>query len=97
MTQSRQALVTPEKQLTSSRLDLDLDSPTMDDLDCTPNTQAEMHFLKTRATRLFDQGSSNTTSLLLEWRFSVVDQEIEVRKVERQSLLEANMFYEKIG
>ena len=97
MAQSRQALVTPEKQLTSSRLDLDLDSPTMDDHDCTPNTKAEIHSKKRKASQILSQGSPNTISLFLKWRFSVVEQELEVKEMERKALLEANTFYKKIG
>lgn len=97
MAQSHQPPATPEKQLTSSHLDLDLDSHNMDDLDCTPNTKAEMHLKKKKASQIFGQGSPNTTSSFLKWRFSVVEQQLEVKEVERKALLEANTFYKKIG
>ena len=73
-------------------LNLDLDSPAMDDLDCTPNTKAEMRSKKGKASQIFGQGSPNTTSSFLNWRFSVVEQELEVREMEKKALQEANTY-----
>ena len=69
----------------------------MDNLDCTPNTKAELRSKKRKASQIFGQGSPNTTSSFLKWRFSVVEQDLEVKEVEKKALLEANTFYKKIS
>ena len=97
MAHSRQPPVTPEKQLTSSRLDMNLDSPILDGIDCTPNTKNQMISLKTKASQLLDQGSPNTTSPFLKWRLAVVESKLRVRTMRRQALSEANTFFDEAG
>ena len=83
---------TPEKQLTSLRLDmdLDLDSSKWDGIDCTPNTKDQMISLKRKVSQLLDQGSPNTTSLFLQWRLAVVESKLRVRTIQKQALSEEN-------
>ena len=97
MAYSRQPPVTPEKQLTSSRLDIDLDSPILDGIDCTPNTKNQMISLKRKASQLLDQGSPNTTSPFLKWRLAVVESKLRVRAMQKQALSEANIFFDEAG
>ena len=97
MAHSRQPHVTPEKQLTSTRLDMDLDSPILDDIDCTPNTKNQMISLKRMASQILDQGSPTTTSPFLKWRFAVVESKLKVREMQRQALSESNAFFDEAG
>ena len=89
--------MTLEKQLTSSRLDIDLDSPILDGIDCTPNTKNQMISLKRNASQLLDQGSPNTTSPFLKWRLAVVESKLRVRAMQKQALSEANIFFNEAG
>jgi len=88
--------VTPEKQLTSSRLDMDLDSSKLDGIECTPNTKNQMISLKRKASQLLDQGSPNTTSPSLKWRLAVVESKLRVRATQKQALSEANTFFDEV-
>ena len=96
MAHSRQPPVTPEKQLASSRLDIYLDSPILDGIDCTPNTKNQMISLKRKASQLPDQGSPNITPFL-KWRLAVVESKLRVRAMQKQALLEANIFFDEAG
>ena len=89
--------VTPEKQLASSRLDMDLDSPILDGIDCTPNTKNQMISLKRKARQLSDLGSPRSTSPFLKWRLAVVESTLRVREVQKQALSEASTFYDEAG
>ena len=95
MAHSRQPPVTPEKQLTSSRLDMDLDSSILDGIDCTPNTKNQMISMKRKASQILDQGSPNTTSPFLKWRLAVVESKLRVRTMQKQALAEANTFFDE--
>ncbi len=55
----RQPPVTPEKQLSSSRWDIDMDPLILDGIDCTPKTKNQMTALKRNANQLLDWGIPN--------------------------------------
>ncbi|MCJ1455417.1 hypothetical protein MMC28_005772 [Mycoblastus sanguinarius] len=97
MAHSHQPSVTPEKQLTSPRMEMDLDSPLLDRIDCMPNTKNEMMSLKRKASQLFAQGSPTTTSPFLKWRLTVVECKLQVRAMQKQALSEADAFFNEVG
>ena len=81
---------TPEKQLTSLRLDMDLDCSVLDGIDSTPNMKDQMTSLKRKVSQLLDQGSPTTASPFLKWRLAVVESRLRVRTIQKQALSEAN-------
>ena len=84
--------VTPKKQITYTTMDLDLEQ-----LDCTPDTKAKMISNKRKASQMLSEGSPTITSPFLKWRLTAVEQELQVKAMEKKALLEASKFFEKSG
>ena len=76
---------------------MDLDSPVLDGIDCTPKTKNQMISLKRKARQVSDLGSPSTTSPFLKWRLAVVESTLRVREAQKQALSEASTFYDEAG
>lgn len=81
--------VTPEKQLTSARSALDLDSLMLDNIDCTPNTKALMKSSKRKASQIAGEDIPKTTKLFLKWRLAIVENQLETKKIQMQAVRES--------
>ena len=90
MASSYSTPITPEKQLTPTRFQLDLDS-----LDCTPNTRERLKSQKRKASQILEEGSPQTTIPFLKWRLAVVEDTLNVKALERQALGEADEYFKK--
>ena len=97
MTSPHSTPITPEKQLTSKGFHIELDSPLLDSIDCTPNTKKEMMSRKRKVNQVLEEGSPSLTIPFLKWRLAVVENTLEVRASQRQALGEGNTFFEKTG
>ncbi len=91
---SHDAPATPVKQRALSRLSMD--SPSLDDIDCSPKTKAEMNNLKRKASQLIDEGSPSLTAPFLKWRLAVVDSKLSYREKQRAAIAEARSFFEEV-
>ena len=89
--------ITPENQLTSERLPMDLASLLLDAIDCSPSTREKLISQKRKASQVLEKGSPNTTIPFLKWRLAVVEDTLEEKTLERKALDEANDFFEKTG
>lgn len=89
MAHLNQPPVTLEKQLTSARSALDLDSPMLDDIDCTPNTKTQMKSIKRKASQIAGEGTPKTTTSFLKWRLATVKNQLETRKLQMQAVTES--------
>lgn len=76
---------------------MDLDSPLLDAIDCTPDTKEKMMSGKRKASQLLQEGSPKTTNSFLKWRFNFIDRTLELKASQKQALEEANEFFEKAG
>ena len=74
--------VTPEKQLIPAPSALDLDSPMLEDIDCTPNTITQMKSIKRKASQITGEDTPKTTTSFLRWRLAIVEIQLETRKVQ---------------
>ena len=92
MASSQSTPITPEKQLTSNRFQLDIES-----IDCTPNTREKLRSQKRKAGQTLEEGSPQTTTPFLKWRLAVVEDTLSVKALERQALGEANEYFRKAG
>ena len=82
--------ITPEKQLTSNRSQLDIES-----IGSTPQTKEKLKSQKRKASQILEEGSPQTTIPFLKWRLAVVEDTLNVKALERQALSEANEYFEK--
>ena len=89
MAHLNQPPVTPEKQLISARSALDLDSPILDDIDCTPNTKTQMRSNKRKASQIAAEGTPKTTKLFLKWRLATVENQLETKTLQMQAVRES--------
>jgi hypothetical protein len=89
MAHLNQPPVTPEKQPTSARSALDLDSPMLDDIDCTPNTKTQMKSIKRKASQIAGEGTTRTTTSFLKWRLATVENQLETKKLQMQAVIES--------
>ena len=92
MTTPHSTPITSEKQLTSNRFQIDLDS-----IDCTPNTREKIRSGKRKASQRLEEDSPRTTVPFLKWRLAVVEETLNLKTLERQALGEANEYFEKSG
>ena len=90
MASSHSTPITPEKQLTSNRFQLDIDS-----IDCAPNTREKLRSQKRKASQMLEEGSPQTTIPFLKWRLAVVEDTLNVKALERQALAEADDYFKK--
>ena len=98
MTSPHSTPITPEKQLTSKGFHIDLDSPLLDSIDCTPNTKKEMMSRKRKVNQVLEEGSPSLSIPFLKWRLAVVENTLEVRGSQRPAFGEAdNSFFENAG
>ena len=97
MTSTQSTPINPEKQLTSKRFQMDLDSPLFDAIDCTPNTREKMMSRKRKASKMLEKGSPNVTAPFLQWRLAVVEETLLHRALQKKALNEADKFFEAAG
>ena len=93
--QSHSDPVTPVKQRALSRLSMD--SPSLDDIDCSPETKKEMHSLKRKASKLIEAGSPSFTSPFLKWRLALVDHTLDLRDKQKTAISEGRKFFAEAG
>ena len=95
MAHLNQPPVTPEKQLIPAPSAFDLDSPMLDDMDCTPNTKVQIKSVKRKASQIASQDTPKTTTSFLKWRLATVETQLETRKLQMQAVKEsAGTFFE---
>ncbi|KAL9064014.1 MAG: hypothetical protein Q9161_009147 [Pseudevernia consocians] len=82
--------ITPQKQLTSNRFQLDIES-----IDCTPDTRERLRSQKRKASEILEEGSPQTTIPFLKWRLAVVEDTLNVKALEKKALSEATEYFEK--
>ena len=82
--------ITPQKQLTSNRFQLDIES-----IDCTPDTRERLRSQKRKASEKLEEGSPQTTIPFLKWRLAVVEDTLNVKSLEKKALSEATEYFEK--
>ena len=97
MTSSHSTPITPEYQLTLKCFPIDLYSPLLDAVDCTPHTREKMMSEKRKASQVLEKGSPSTTVPFLKWRTAVIEDTLKLRALQREALGEVNMFFEKAG
>jgi HNH endonuclease len=98
MASFNQSPITPEKQLTSSDLNIDLNSSILDEINCTPNTKNQMLSMKRKASQVLNQSDTRSSDLYFEWRLAVVESQLKTRESQRQALAESNKtFFDEIG
>ncbi|KAI4234177.1 MAG: hypothetical protein L6R40_006836 [Gallowayella cf. fulva] len=66
-----------------------LNSPFIEEVDCTPDTKSKIKHLKRKASQIRAEGSPSTTAPWLQWRFVTVQNELALRRSQIQALRES--------
>ncbi|KAL8903424.1 MAG: hypothetical protein Q9171_007408 [Xanthocarpia ochracea] len=90
-------LKTPDNKPSRPSFEISLDSPALDEVDCSPATRSQLLSLKRKASALSEQGSPCTTAPFLDWRLAVINSTLDLRRGQRQALAEASPSYQAQG
>lgn len=74
-----------------------MDFPSLDDIDCSPETKMEMRSLERKVSKLIEEGFPSFTSPFLKWRLALVDRTLDLRDKQKTAISEGKEFFTDAG